>query len=74
MTIAFKSESQKVMIEFPLCKERNFLILNFMLLSEEGNWLYIRKYFEILNHGKKLKILMNQHFLYNEKPIYVLGI
>jgi hypothetical protein len=58
MTVGFKSEQYKTIIEFPIDAEKNFLILNFALLDEDGKRYYVRKIFEIYRN-KKLKILMN---------------
>jgi hypothetical protein len=59
MTIALKSDFNKVIIEFPLESEKNFLILNFMLLNEHGKCFYSRKVYEIVRE-KKLKLLLSQ--------------
>ena len=53
------------MIEVPLDRERNFMILNSPMLLEGGKQTVTRKLFEVIN-GKKLKPVLTQRFLVKE--------
>jgi len=54
MTIGFKIESRELLVEVPLDREPNFIMLNSPMLLEDGKLTYIRKMFEVVN-GKKLR-------------------
>mmetsp|Transcript_19981 Transcript_19981/g.18971 ORF Transcript_19981/g.18971 Transcript_19981/m.18971 type:complete len:80 (-) Transcript_19981:247-486(-) len=67
MTMAIKFEQQKVVVEFPIDQEKQFMILNFFLLNENGQRFFIRKVFEIYK-DKKLKVLFSQHLEFLNSP------
>lgn len=47
MTIAFKVESKDLLLEVPLNRNRNFLILHCNIIQENGMPIHIRKMFEV---------------------------
>ena len=54
MTIGFKCDDKEVMIECPLQREKNFIVVSTNILVEDGTLTHIRKVLEI-EGGKKLK-------------------
>lgn len=62
ITIGLKSEIKDVIIEVPLYKEKNFIILNTNLIQEDGHVHFVRKVFEIVSN-KKLKLIFGQRYL-----------
>ena len=62
MTIGFKVDTKEVIIEVPLDKEKNFIVLNNLMLLENGDLTYARKMFETINR-KKLRQLLFQQYL-----------
>ena len=65
MTLAFKVDLKEILIEVPLDRERNFMILNNPMLLQNGKQTLTRKLFEVIN-GKKLKPVLTQRFLIKE--------
>ena len=66
LTIGFKIETKETIIEAPLEKDSQgyggFLILNNLMLFEDGTLTYVRKTFEIIS-GKKIRQIMGQRYL-----------
>lgn len=61
MTIGFKNDQRETIIEAPLGKECEFLLVNTQML-EDGESIFVRSFFEIVN-GKKIRQVLNQKFL-----------
>lgn len=63
LTIGYKLEGvQEMILEAPIEKERNFVIMNSLQIQEDGVLTFIRKIMEIQN-GKKLRNLLHQKYL-----------
>lgn len=54
-----------MILEAPIEKERNFVILNSLQRQKDGVLTFIRKLMEIQN-GKKLRSLLHQKYLVKE--------
>ena len=61
MTLAYKCEHNGVIIEAPLCREKNFMVLLCTMLLENGQTVFSRKLFETVG-GRKHKLLLFQRF------------
>lgn len=62
ITIGYLVEKNNTIIEAPLCPEKNFAVVNNLMLMDDGRLTYIRKLFEVIG-GKKLRSLVSQKFL-----------
>ena len=66
MTIGYKIETKETIIEAPLEKDAQgygaFLILNNLMLLEDGTLTYVRKTYEIIS-GKKIRQVLGQRYL-----------
>mmetsp|Transcript_37324 Transcript_37324/g.57221 ORF Transcript_37324/g.57221 Transcript_37324/m.57221 type:complete len:148 (-) Transcript_37324:491-934(-) len=61
ITFGFKLEVKEILLEVPLDKDKDFVVINGLLLNDEGNLHFIRKFFETVG-GKKLRNIMSQKF------------
>jgi len=59
MTIALRSDTNKVIIEFPIDSERNWVTLNFSLINGQGKIFFLRKTYEIFKE-KKVRLMRTE--------------
>jgi hypothetical protein len=62
ITLGFLVEKNNTIIEAPISLEKNFCVVNNLMLLDDGRLTYIRKLFEVIG-GKKLRNLVSQKFL-----------
>jgi hypothetical protein len=58
ITLGYKIEHKEVIIEVPILADRHFMIIQNMLLIEDGSNVFQRKVFDTVG-GKKHKLLMS---------------
>jgi len=58
ITLGYKIEGKEVLIEVPIDKDKDFLVVNALLLTEDGKMNYHRKFFETVG-GKKLRNILS---------------
>ena len=58
ITLGFLVEKNNTIIEAPLSSEKNFAVVNNLMLLDDGKLTYIRKLFEVIG-GKKLRNLVS---------------
>ena len=58
ITIGFLVEKCNTIIEAPLNVDKNFMVINNLMLQDDGTQIFVRKLFEVIN-GKKLKQLLS---------------
>ena len=61
ITVGYKCDKYKTIIEFPLEGDKLFTVLNYLMLDPNGSRMYSRKVFEIYR-SKKLKPLITENF------------
>ena len=58
ITIGYLVEKNNTIIEAPISLEKNFCVVNNLMLMDDGKLTYIRKLFEVIG-GKKLRNLLS---------------